>query len=225
MAARHAEPERRRRPGCRDRRAGRGGFGEASAAARLTAIVDLPTPPLLFRTAMITGNLSGILSRNARPARASHGRQSCNASASAAAAVRRATLQHLTEQDAGSRKRDSGTAGHGSLRMAERKRRRRRRCGRGARRGRGGRVARRRRGRGRSRRRCGGSRRSRTTSRSKRRCSTALRQLLALERELGAARLPDRRHDATASWAPTAAISARRSRCPTIRRSRPAACC
>src|SRR6187200_3663206 len=36
---------------------------EARAAARLTAIVDLPTPPLLFSTAIITGNLSGILAR------------------------------------------------------------------------------------------------------------------------------------------------------------------
>src|SRR4030095_6468812 len=39
-------------------------FGEARATARFTAAVVLPTPPLLLRTAMITGNLSGILSTN-----------------------------------------------------------------------------------------------------------------------------------------------------------------
>ena len=39
-------------------------LGEASAAARFTAAVVLPTPPLLLRTAMTTGNLSGILSTN-----------------------------------------------------------------------------------------------------------------------------------------------------------------
>src|SRR5215203_6419943 len=36
---------------------------EASAAARFTAVVVLPTPPLLLTTATITGNFSVIISR------------------------------------------------------------------------------------------------------------------------------------------------------------------
>src|SRR4029079_12794826 len=55
---------------------------EVSAAARFTAIVVLPTPPFLLSTAMITGNLSGILSRNRAAAR-SGVLHVCNANASA----------------------------------------------------------------------------------------------------------------------------------------------
>ena len=79
LMARHAQPEGRGGVAVEIDERGRGAWATARAAARLTAVVVLPTPPLLFRTAMTTGNLSGILSTNIsmRRERAIGGRLQC----------------------------------------------------------------------------------------------------------------------------------------------------